>query len=450
MFKNYLSCDPAGIVGMDANSVRSIDNQGRAGMDRVIEKSSWQRYRKYLVWSVLALAGAITIWMIMPEGGRVLKVLDDRIVVSRVTIGEFDDFIPTRGQVAPLRTVFLDAIEGGRVEDVFVEDGVDVEAGDLIVQLSNSQLQLGVIAREAEVAEKINNMRNTELSLERNRLEHKRNLVDIDYNVTRLKHEIDRLEPLIEKNLVDAGSVQRLQDEYEWYLARRVITLESQASDQRMQEIQLEQLRLSSARLEKNLELARANLDALNVRAPVAGKLTAFDIEVGQALARGINIGRIDDPEHFKVTANIDEYYLSRVDLEQSATLTTAGEDYSLTVRKIYPQVTNGTFEVDLVFQGDEPDSIRRGQTLQLNLQLGSPSESLLIPNGAFYQDTGGNWVFVVAPGGEKAVRRSVRLGRRNTRFIEILEGLEIGERVVTSPYSNYLDMDRLVLQSTQ
>jgi HlyD family secretion protein len=435
---------------MKSNVVKSIGTQTHAGMDRVIQKTPWQKYQKPVTWGAMGVLGGIALWVFMPDAGRVLKVLDDRIVVSEVTRGEFDDYIPTRGQVAPLKTVFLDAIEGGRVEEVFVEDGAQVEAGDLIVELSNSQLQLGVIAREAEVAEQINNFRNTELSLERNRLEHKRNLVDIDYNVTRLRHEIDRLSPLIEKNLVDAGSVQRLQDEYNWYIARREVTLESQSTDERMQKIQLEQLRLSGARLEKNLDVARGNLDALNVRAPVAGKLTAFDVEVGQALARGVNLGQIDDPEHFKVVANIDEYYLARVDLHQTATLTTSGQDFTLAVRKIYPQVTNGTFKVDLVFAGDEPDSIRRGQTLQLNLQLGSPSESLLIPNGAFYQDTGGNWVFVVAPDGSIAVRRSVRLGRRNTRFIEVLDGLEIGEQVVTSPYTNYLDMDRLDLQINQ
>jgi HlyD family secretion protein len=435
---------------MKSNTVEMIGKQALPGMDRVIEKTPWQKHRKLLTWGAMGVLGSIVLWIFMPTSGRVLKVLDDRIVVSKVTRGEFDDYIPTRGQVAPLKTVFLDAIEGGRVEKVFVEDGAEVNAGDLIVELSNSQLQLGVIAREAEVAEQINNLRNTELSLERNRLEHKRNLVDIDYNVTRLSHEIDRLGPLIEKNLVDAGSVERLRDEYNWYLARREVTLESQATDERLQKIQMGQLRISGARLEKNLAVARGNLDALNVRAPVAGKLTAFDVEVGQALARGVNIGQIDDPEHFKVAANIDEYYLSRVDLEQTATLTTSGQEFTLTVRKIYPQVTNGTFKVDLAFDGDEPNSIRRGQTLQLNLQLGSPSESLLIPNGAFYQDTGGNWVFIVAPDGSKAVRRSVRLGRRNTRFIEVLDGLEIGEELVTSPYTNYLDMDRLDLQSKQ
>jgi len=420
----------------------------QSGMDRAIEKTGWQKHGKLAIWALLAILAVGTFFTFKPDGGRALKIQNDRIVVSTVTRGEFDDYIPVRGQVVPLKTVFLDAIEGGRVEAIHVEDGTQVEAGDLIVELSNTQLQLDVIAREAEVSEQLNNLRNTELSLERNRLEHKRNLVDINYNIIRLGREIERLEPLVGNNLVDEGSVERLKDEYDWYVARREVTLESQETDERLQKVQMAQLRISGEQLEKNLEVARRNLDSLNVRAPVSGKLTAFDLEVGQALARGINIGQIDDPESFKVTANIDEYYLSRVDLEQTATLSTAGDDYEMRVSKIYPQVQDGTFEVDLVFIGAEPDSIRRGQTLQLNLQLGSPSESLLIPNGAFYQDTGGNWVFVVAPDGQRAVRRTVRMGRRNVRDIEVLDGLEVGEQVITSPYTNYLDMDRLELQA--
>jgi len=420
----------------------------QSGMDRVIEKTTWQKYRKPAAWIGAVILALILFWYFKPDGGRALKVQNDRIVISTVSRGEFDDYIPVRGQVAPLKTVFLDAIEGGRVEAIHVEDGAQVRVGDLIVELSNTQLQLDVIAREAEVTEQLNNLRNTELSLEQNRLEHKRNLVDINYHIIRLQREITRLTPLVEKDLIDDGSLERLQDEYDWYLARREITLESQATDERLQIIQMEQLRIAGAQLEKNLEVARHNLDGLNMRAPVAGKLTAFDLEVGQALSRGMNIGQIDDPESFKVTANIDEYYLSRVDLEQTASFTTDGRDYNMRVRKTYPQVQNGTFEVDLVFVGDEPDSIRRGQTLQLNLELGSPSQSLLIPNGAFYQDTGGNWIFVVTPDGQRAVRRTVKLGRRNVRDIEVLDGLEIGEQVITSPYTNYLDMDRLELQA--
>jgi len=427
-------------------ATESRTRRSQSGMDRVVEKTPWQKHRKKISWGAAALLALLAIWFFRPDPGRALKVQSDRIVVSTVTSGEFDDYIPVRGKVAPLKTVFLDAIEGGRVEAIYVEDGAQVTAGDLLVELSNTQLQLDVIAREAEVTEQLNNLRNTELSLEQNRLEHKRNLVDINYNIIRLDREIRRLTPLVENDLIDDGSIERLRDEYDWYVARREVTLESQATDERLQKAQMEQLRIAGDQLEKNLEVARRNMDALNVRAPVAGKLTAFDLEVGQALSRGLNIGQIDDPESFKVTANIDEYYLSRVDLEQTATLSINSDEFTLIVRKIYPQVKNGTFEVDLSFKGEEPETIRRGQTVQFNLRLGSPSHSLLIPNGAFYQDTGGNWVFVVTVDGQRAVKREVRLGRRNLRFIEILEGLESGERVITSPYTNYLDMDRLEL----
>ena len=432
---------------MNKHQDKGRQDRSQSGMDRIIEKTWWQKHRRHLTWAAMAVLALAAFLFFKPDAGRALKVENDRIVISTVDFGQFDDYIPVRGQVAPLKTVFLDAIEGGRVEAIYVEDGAQVEAGDLIIDLSNTQLQLDVIAREAEVTEQLNNLRNTELSLEQNRLEHKRNLVDINYHIIRLSREIERLSPLVEKDLIDDGTLERLQDEHTWYVARREITLESQATDERLQKAQMEQLRIAGAQLEKNLEVTRRNLEALNVRAPVAGKLTAFDLEIGQALSRGVNIGQIDDPESFKVTANIDEYYLSRVDIEQTATLTTSGREYQLQVRKVYPQVKNGTFEVDLVFTGREPDSIRRGQTLQLNLQLGSPSDSLLIPNGAFYQDTGGNWVFVVTVDGTRAVRRNVRMGRRNLKFIEVLDGLEPGERVITSPYTNYLDMDRLELQ---
>lgn len=430
-----------------SSATKDNPEHAQSGMDRRIEKSAWQRHRKSMIWAGALLLALVAVWYLRPDAGRALKVENDRIVVSTVEVGDFDDYIPVRGQVAPLKTVFLDAIEGGRVEAIFVEDGTEVKAGDLIIDLSNTQLQLDVIAREAEVTEQLNNLRNTELSLEQNRLEHKRNLVDINYHIIRLSREINRLEPLVEKDLVDDGTLERLRDELDWYEARREVTLESQATDERLQKVQMAQLRIAGEQLERNLEVASRNMDSLQVRAPVSGKLTAFDLEVGQALSRGVNIGQIDDPESYKVTANIDEYYLPRVDLEQTGTFRADTRDYALIVRKVYPQVQNGTFKVDLVFAGDEPGSIRRGQTLQLNLQLGRPSRSLLIPNGAFYQDTGGNWVFVVTADGSRAVRRSVRTGRRNLRFIEILDGLEAGERVITSPYTNYLDMDRLELQ---
>ncbi len=414
-------------------------------MDRTVaKKTSPARLIGYAVAGVLVIAFAW--WLVsLLLGGRSLSVNSERIFVSPVTVGTFEDFIPLRGRLVPRSTVYLDAIEGGRVEEVIVEDGAVVEAGDPIALLSNTNLQLEVLGREAAVTEQLNNMRTIELQLEQNRLAHKRNLVEIDYQIIRLNRSIERQSDLAAKDLVSQSIVDELQDELEYFENRRAVTLESQATDARMQEQQLEQLRASNDSLLRSLTFARKNLDDLNVRAPVAGKLSGFDIEVGQSIERGGRLGQIDDPDGFKLNAKIDEYYLGRVDLQQVAIAEHGGRDYDLRIAKIYPQVNNGQFEVDMVFD-DEPRGARRGQTMQLRLTLGDNSDALLIPNGSFYQETGGNWVFVVSADGSEAVRRYVKLGRRNTDFIEVLDGLEPGEKVITSPYTSYVDMDRLTL----
>jgi len=417
-----------------------------AGMDRVVEKK--RPYAKYAAGVAVVLVVAFLAWQALSDlgQGRTFRVSEDRIVVSSVTRGTFEDFIPVRAQVTPFSTVFLDAIEGGRVERVLVEDGASVQAGDLLVELSNTSLQLEVTRNEALVTEQLNNLRTIELQLEQNRLSHKRNLVDFDYEIKRLTRQAERERELIARGNVSQAQLDATEDELQYNVARREVTLESQATDARMQETQLDFLKSSAVQLETNLDLARQNLDALNVRAPVDGKLSGFNIEVGQSITRGGRLGQIDDPDHFKFRANIDEFYLGRVDIDQTAVFERGGEDYELRVSKIYPQVNNGQFQVDLVFVGNEAGGIRRGQTIQTKLTLGDATSALLIPNGAFFQDTGGNWIFVVAADGTQAVRRNVRLGRRNSRFIEVLEGLEEGERVVTSPYSSYVDMDRLKL----
>ena len=416
-------------------------------MDRRVEK-------KKTPWKTAAIAaGAVAIIAVIgnlimdASSGRSFKVNESRIVISTVSTGTFEDFIPVRGRVTPLKTVFLDAIEGGRVERVLVEDGTTLKAGDLIVELSNTGLQLDVMRNEALATEQLNNMRTIELQLEQNRLSHKRNLIEINYQIKRLQRQVVRERELIKTNAISQAALDQTEDELEFYVNRREITLESQATDARLQETQLKFLQDTGAQLEKNLLFARKNLDALNVRAPVDGKLSGFNVEVGQSVNRGGRLGQIDDPDRYKLTANIDEFYLGRVDLGQQATYERGGESYGMTIAKIYPQVSNGQFEVDFVFAGDQqPDGIRRGQTLQTKLTLGDATKATLIPNGAFYQDTGGNWVFVVSPEGDQAVKRSVRLGRRNSRFIEVIEGLEVGERVVTSPYTSFVDMDRLKL----
>ena len=428
----------------ESNSQPGMGVSGQA-MDRRVEKRT--SYGRYAVYAAGAIAVLVFAWWFVDtlSGGRSLSVNSQRITVSPVTVGTYEDFIPLRGRMVPRSTVFLDAIEGGRVEQILVEDGAIVEAGDMIAVLSNTNLQLEVLGREAAVTEQLNNMRTIELQLEQNRLAHKRNLVEIDYQVKRLTREISRQRELITKNLVSQSTVDELEDELTYYENRREVTLESQATDARMQEQQLRQLRAAGGQLEAGLELARRNLEDLSVRAPVAGKLSGFNIEIGQSIARGGRLGQIDDPSGYKLNVRIDEFYLGRVDLQQVATAEHNGRDLNLQISKIYPQVNDGQFEVDMLFDKD-PVGLRRGQTLQVRLTLSDDTDAILIPNGAFYQETGGNWVFVAAPDGSEAIKRTVRLGRRNTKFIEVLDGLEPGEKVITSPYTSFIGMDRLSL----
>ncbi len=417
--------------------------------DRMDKKIERKTPRRWIAVAAGILILAAIVWLTW-DGfeGRTQRLTDTRLQVSTVTRGDFEDFIPIRARVEPARTLFLDAIEGGRVEKIFVEDGAMVEADQPIVELSNTTLQLDFLAREAEVTEQLNIMRTQELQLEQNRLEHKRNLVEINYNITRLSRQLSRTEQVAEKGHISAAEIDTLRDELDYWKGRKEVTLESQASDERLQKAQMTQLRSAAVRLQRNLDIARKTLESLLVRAPKAGKLTAFNGEVGQSLSRGERLGQIDDPGAYKLVALIDEFYVNRVGLEQTATTTFNGEKFVVESKKIYPQIRDGQFEVDFVFTDDTPEGIRRGQTLQAKLALGATTTSLLIPNGAFFQDTGGNWVFVVADGGESALRRPVRLGRRNIRFIEVLEGLDEGERIITSPYTNFIDSDRLELGS--
>lgn len=425
------------------HSVSSAPSGARSGatMDRVVRKQPW--YKKHGgTLAIVLLVGIAGYWFYQNASQKQMSVDTGRIVTASVTSGVFEDVIPVRGRVIPATTVFLDAVEGGRVERILVEDGTTLEPGQMIVELSNPALQLNVLGNEARVAEQLNNMRSIELSLEQNRLQHKRNLADIEYQIKMLERQLER-----EANLLATGAVVQSQyddtrDTLDWYITRRDLTLESQASDARMQENQLAFLQSTSARLESNLAISRQNLENMNVRAPVGGKLSGFDIEVGQSIGRGERLGQIDTPNDFKLTANIDEFYLDRIALGQYASF----DEYQLQVSKIYPQVTNGQFEVDFRFVADQPQSIRRGQSIQLELQLGDDTEALLIPNGAFYQETGGQWLFVVSADGSTAVKHQVKLGRRNARYIEVLDGLVAGEQVITSPYGGFRDMDSLAL----
>ena len=415
------------------------------GMDRVVERRGLSNQVKI----GLAAAGILLVVLLfyfMAPGANSQTVEASRITVSTVERGRFDDFLPLRARVEPLVTVYLDAVEGGRVEQVMVEDGASVQQGQLLAVLSNSDLQLNVLARRTEVTQQINSMRSQELALSQTRLANERAIIEAELAAQTARRQFETQRPLAERGFVSARQFADSRDAYDAARSRLAVIRRTQATDERLQSTQLAQLRASTASLNQSLELANASLDALNLRAPVTGQLTAFSIQVGQSFTRGERLGQIDSAGRNKLRAQVDEFYLGRVTEGQIANAEVGGRAYRMRVSKIYPQVRNGAFEVDLQFVGQEPADLQRGQTVQTRLTLGDPAPALLIPNGAFYNETGGNWVFVVSPDGYSAVKRQVRLGRRNADFIEVLDGLDPGERVITSPYTGFAERDRLDL----
>lgn len=416
-----------------------------SGMDRMVEARGLTRRTKIILGVVAALIAAITFWWFAPSAATE-NVSTDRLTISEVRTGQFEDFIPLRAKVTPLLTVYLDAVEGGRVESMAVEDGTMLAKGQLIAVLSNSELQLDTLRDQADVEQQINSMRSQELALSQTRLADERAILDANLALAKAKRQYDLEAPLAARGFISGKQFNDTTDQYNYQKAQLAEVKRSQATNARLQGSQLAQQRAASDSMTSGLAIARGNLDALNLRAPVAGELSGFDIQVGQSLQRGERIAQIDSPGRNKLQAGVDEFYLGRVQLGQTATVDYSGRSYAAKVSKIYPQVKDGQFQVDLVFLKDEPQNIQRGQTLQAKLTLGDPAPAKMLPNGAFYNTTGGAWVFVVAPNGKTAEKRQVRLGRRNPDQIEVLDGLDAGERVITSPYTGFEDKNRLDL----
>ena len=419
--------------------------QSGGGMDRVVERKGLSNQVKIGLAAAGVVLLAVLFYLFAPSANS--QTVDvSRLTISTAERGRFDDFLPLRARVEPLVTVYLDAVEGGRVEQRLVEDGAMVQQGQLLAVLSNSDLQLNVLARQTEVTQQINSMRSQELALSQTRLSNQRQVIEAELALQTARRQYELQRPLAERGFVPRRQMMDSQDAYEAARQRLALLRRTQATDERLQSSQLAQLRASTSALNQSLELARASLDSLNLRAPVAGQLTSFEIQVGQSFNRGQRLGQIDSAGRNKLRAQVDEFYLGRVAEGQIAAAEVAGRPFRMRVSKIYPQVRNGAFEIDLQFIGQEPADLQRGQTVQIRLTLGDPAPALLIPNGAFYNETGGNWVFVVAPDGGSAVKRQVRLGRRNADYIEVLEGLDPGERVITSPYTGFAERDRLSL----
>lgn len=418
------------------------------GIDRKVEKRWLTPKNIALVLGVLLFTGLVTYGYMSLSEGQTLNVEAEKLTISTVQEGPFQEFIAVTGSVLPRRTVYLDAIQGGRVEEIFVQEGAMVEEGQPLLRLSNSDLQMRLLNAEAQRIEQTNRLEETRFRMEQNNLELRKQLTQINYQIQRLEREHRRNEPLYEKGLIAEEEYEQTRDELQYQRQRRKLIRAAYRQDSLQMAKQLEQIRATTKRLEQRYQVTQDLLDNLTVRAPVAGQLTALDAEVGQIRGSGTTFGQIDVLDGFKLRAQIDEFYIERVRRGQTAaTETIGGEEYQLEVTKIYPEVQEGRFQVDLEFTGEIPEGLRRGQTIRFRLQLGEPQRATLLPRGGFYQQTGGNWVFVIGENGDAATRRYIELGRQNPNYYEVLSGLEPGERVVTSSYETFGDADRLALQ---
>ena len=396
---------------------------------------------------VLTTAGGWFVYQLLADASiRTYRVPQEQIIVSTVVFGAFEDLIPIRGTIQPFNSVFLDAVIGGAVEEVFVEEGSFVTAGQPLVQLTNTTTRLTAATADANTTEQLNNLSNISNNFETTKLNTEREIINVEYRITTLERLIARAEKLVANSLVSEEEFEALVDElaYQWKVLAN--TFARQAVEDRIRKERLVQIEVQMIMLEENLKISQSSFESLLVRAPISGQLTSFPVEMGESKQNGQRLGQIDVVDQYKVVAQIDEFYVSRVTAGQAASFTLVGIDYAASVVKVYPQITQGTFEVDLEFEGPTPTNIRRGQTLQMELTLGNPVETLLLPLGGFIQDTGGNWVFVLDNTGEYALRRDIRVGRRNNRYVEVREGLQQGDRVITSSYSQMEDMERIQL----
>lgn len=417
-------------------------------MDKPIKKKKITPGRIAMAAGGLFLIILIVLGLKTAGSGSVLRVDSEKVIVSEIKYDKFLEFIPVQGTIMPIKTFYLDALQGGTVVETYLEEGSMVQKGDSILRLDNTDLHLDIMYREAQLIEQINNLRNTRLAMEQNSLQLRGDLLDIDRMIRNSQRDYKTSEKLKEKNLISDDEFEQKKNDYEYWKERKALTLETQKQDSILREIQIKQLEQSVSRMQSNMEIVKKKLENLVVRAPIAGHLTSLNAEVGESKSRGERLGQIDVLEGFKIRAEVDEYYIARISVGQKGEVKIAGEDYKLTATKVYPEVRNGRFNIDMEFEGDPPEGIRRGQTAQVKLALGDLSEAVLLPRGGFFNETGGNWIFVVDRSGDFAVRREIRLGRMNPQVYEVLDGLEPGEKVVTSSYANFKDFDRLVFNN--
>lgn len=412
-------------------------------MDRKIEKKFWTTQRIVLFVLGAAFVGFFG-WQLLKDHKTTLNVEQDKLTISEVMNGTFDETIPITGNVQPLKTIRLDAVVGGYVTQKMVEGGNAVTKGQTLLKLENQQLKLNFLQSETEASRLVNDLQNTRQRLKVERFSLRSSLNELDFQIEQAKDLYDRNKQLFADKVVSEQEYLRAKRDYERLVKQREIAIESQKYQEENAVIQIKQLEGTLERTQRNVELWRQTLENLEVKAPVPGLLSSMDVEVGSNISQGQNIGQIDDLSGFKIRAAIDEYYINRVFSGLPGSFDFNGKSYKLEIIKIYPEVRSGRFEVDMKFSVGAPEGIKRGQSVTVRLQLGQPTQAVLLPTGGFFSTTGGNWVYVLERGDKRAVRRRISLGRKNPEYFEVLEGLKPGERVITSSYDTFGDNEVL------
>ncbi|MCC8063287.1 MAG: efflux RND transporter periplasmic adaptor subunit [Rikenellaceae bacterium] len=416
-------------------------------MDRVLEKKKGlqKKHIPYVAGGAALLL--ILIWLIFGDHSSSLKVDSRTVTIETARKGQFNDYVRVNGNVLPITTVQVSPLESGNVDVKVVEEGALVKEGDVIVKLTNPQLNMQILTSEADLAEKENLLRNTRVSMEQEKLNLQKERLQLEMEVTRKKRKFEQYEALHKENLISDEEYQQAKEDYELAIKQKTLVYERQEQDSLFRSLQVVNMEISLESMKKNMELIRQRVDNLNVKANIDGELGLLDVVLGQYVTAGTKVGQINDLSDYKIEAMIDEHYIDRVKPGLEGTFERQGGKFGLVVKTVFPEVRNGQFRTWCYLTGDRPENIRSGQTYYINLELGQPTEAIIIPRGAFYQTTGGSWIFVVSPDGEKAYRRPVKIGRQNPQYYEVLEGLDDGEKVIVSSYETYGDNEVLLLK---
>jgi HlyD family secretion protein len=422
----------------------------RETMDKVIPKKKGLQKKHFGYISIGIAIIILTYMAFFADHTSTYKVEKDKLIIETVTEDQFNDYITVPGTVEPISTIYLDADEGGRVEEKLIEEGSMVKKGDIILRLSNPDLFLNILNSESLLAEKENFLRTTQITMEQEKLLIKRELVTLKYDIERKDRNYQQNEILIKDNLISKEEYTRSKEDLDMAKQSRDLYIERQKQDSIFRSVNVETIIKDLQNMRNNLDMVKKRVENLNVRATVDGELGLLSPEIGQSISRGENMGQINVLTSYKVTSQIDEHYIDRVRAQLNATLDRQGNKFDLTVRRVFPEVRNGTFKIEMIFRDSMPDNIRTGQTYYISLQLGQPKRSVLVPIGGFFQETGGQWIFVLDPSESFATKRNISIGRKNPKYYEVLEGLKPGEKVIVSGYETFGKNEKLILKKSK